>query len=210
MSSIFCGDRESLPSRSCSRFSRGDTGQRRKGPGLPRNPWSRETECRSRPSSLTPPLLAWHTEGTTLEFIVRLHYPPRGRLRLPRPFARVMEVDKPERMWIRVHGCCNGAVHGDVEYPAPRVMFLRRGWKTFARAHNFVAGHVLRFKLVEVYTLFVKIYGHSVARLGYCEESSSDAESSSSSDNDEEDNVDKDGDSDPPTVKLVYDGSGSS
>ncbi|KAE8795288.1 L-ascorbate oxidase-like protein [Hordeum vulgare] len=88
-------------------------------------------------------------------------------------------------------------------------MFLRHGWKTFARAHNFMAGHVLRFKLVEADMLSVKIYELSGARLGCCEESSSDAKSSSSSDNDEADNVHEDGD-ESPAVKSEYDGSGSS
>ncbi|KAE8791554.1 L-ascorbate oxidase-like protein [Hordeum vulgare] len=89
-------------------------------------------------------------------------------------------------------------------------MLLRHGWNTFARAHNFMAGHVLRFKLVETDMLSIKIYGNSGARLGCCEESLSDAESSSSSDSDEEDSADggsdndndKDNDNESPTVKL--------
>ncbi|KAE8778811.1 l-ascorbate oxidase-like protein [Hordeum vulgare] len=149
------------------------------------------------PPVMAPPLLSRHTEGTTLEFIVRLRGPPRCRVRLPCPFARGMEVDKPQEMWLHVHGCCNGAVHADIEYPKPHVMFLRRGWKTFARVHNFMEGHVLRFKLVEADMVPVKIYGHSGAHLGYCEESSTDAESSSSSDIDEEDSAGEDGDNIP-------------
>ncbi|KAE8768993.1 L-ascorbate oxidase-like protein [Hordeum vulgare] len=101
-----------------------------------------------------------------------------------------------------MHGCCNGAMYAGIEYPTPHVMFLRCGRKTFACAHNFVEGHVLRFKLVEVDTLSVKIYKHSGALLGYCKESTSDAESSSSSDSDEERSVDEDGDNEPPAVKL--------
>ncbi|KAE8803847.1 L-ascorbate oxidase-like protein [Hordeum vulgare] len=113
-------------------------------------------------------------------------------------------------MWLHVHGCCNGVVHTGVEYPTRHVMFLSRGWKTFARAHNFMEGHVLSFKMVEADMLSIKIYGHSTARLGYCEESSSDAKSSSSSNNKEEDSADEDGDSEPPAIKSEYDGSGSS
>ncbi|KAE8814723.1 l-ascorbate oxidase-like protein [Hordeum vulgare] len=146
--------------------------------------------------------LPGHTEGTVLEFIVGLHGPPRGHLRLPRPFAKVMEVDKLQGVWLRVHGCRNSVMYIDAEYPAARVMLLRRGRKTFARAHNFMAGHVLRFKLVEVDMVSVKIYGHSGARLGYCEESSSDAESSSLSDSDKENNVDGDGDNESPAINL--------
>ncbi|KAE8801302.1 L-ascorbate oxidase-like protein [Hordeum vulgare] len=101
-------------------------------------------------------------------------------------------------------------MHADVEYPMPRVVFLRCGWKTFTHGHNFMEGHVLLFKLVEASRLSVKIYGHSGARLGCCEESSSDAESSSSSDSDEEDSVDEEGDREPPAIKLEYGGSRSS
>ncbi|KAE8770994.1 l-ascorbate oxidase-like protein [Hordeum vulgare] len=119
--------------------------------------------------------LPGHTEGTMLEFVVRLHGPPLGRLYLPRPFAMVIEIDQPRGVWLQVHGCSNGAVYADAEYPTSRGMILRCGWKTFTRAHNFMSGHVLRFKMVEVDMLSVKIYGHSGARLGCCEESSSDA-----------------------------------
>ncbi|KAE8810762.1 l-ascorbate oxidase-like protein [Hordeum vulgare] len=129
------------------------------------------------PLMTSAPLLSGHTEGTALEFVVGLRSTPHICLGLPRPFAKVMEVDKPQGVWLHIHGCRNGAVYAGVEYPAPRVMFLRRGWKTFARAHNFMAGHVLCFKLVEADMFSVKIYGHLGGRLGCCEESSSGAES---------------------------------
>ncbi|KAE8807837.1 L-ascorbate oxidase-like protein [Hordeum vulgare] len=89
-------------------------------------------------------------------------------------------------------------------------MLLRPGWKTFAHAHIFMVGHVLRFKLVEADMLFVKIYGHFGAHLDCCEQSSSDAESSSSSDSDKEDSADEDVDNESVAVKSEYDGSGSS
>ena len=145
-----------------------------------------------------------------LEFVVKLHGPLRGHLRLPHPFARVMEIDKPPVLWLRAHGCCNGAARVDVEYLERRVMLLRHGWKTFARAHNLMDGHILCFKMMEADLLSVKIYGRSGARLGCCEDSSSDVESSSSSDSDEEDSVGEDGDSEPHVVKSEYDDLGSS
>ncbi|KAE8775199.1 L-ascorbate oxidase-like protein [Hordeum vulgare] len=89
-------------------------------------------------------------------------------------------------------------------------MLLRRGWKTFACAHNFMVGHVLNFMMGEAGMLSVKIYGNSGAHLGCCEESSSDAESSSSSDTYEEDSADGDGGNESPAAKSEYDGSGSS
>ena len=89
-------------------------------------------------------------------------------------------------------------------------MLLRRGWKTFARTHNLMDGHVLHFKMMEADQLSVKIYGRSGARLGCYEESSSDAESSSSSDSDEEDSVGEDDDDESQAVKSEYDDLGSS
>ncbi|KAE8790019.1 L-ascorbate oxidase-like protein [Hordeum vulgare] len=74
-----------------------------------------------------------------------------------------------------------------VEYPKRCSMLLGRGWKAFARAHIFEDGHILRCKLEEHNMLSVKFYGRSGVRLGYCEESSSDAECPSSSDSDGED-----------------------
>ena len=58
-----------------------------------------------------------------------------------------------------MRGCCNGSMRADVEFPAPHVMLLRRGWKTFARAHSLAAGHVLHFKLMEANLLSVKVFG---------------------------------------------------
>ncbi|KAE8811599.1 l-ascorbate oxidase-like protein [Hordeum vulgare] len=169
---------------------------------------------RDPPPVMLPLPLSGHTKGTTLEFVIRLRGPPRRCLRLSRHFAGVMEVDKPQGVWHHVHGCRNGVVYVDANYATLRVMVLRRGWKTFARAHNFMAGHVLRFKMVEVHMLFVKIFGHSGARLGCCEETSSDTESSSSSDSDKEDRAEGggvgDSDSESPAVESEYNGSGSS
>ncbi|KAE8786694.1 ribonucleotide diphosphate reductase [Hordeum vulgare] len=161
--------------------------------------------ARSFPGDADDVAAETHIEGTVLEFIVRLHGRHSDRLRLPRPFAKVMEVDKPQGVWLHVHGYRNGVVYADAEYPAPRVILLRHGWKTFTRAHNLMVGHVLHFKLVEANMVSVKIYGHSIARLGCCKESMSDAESSSWSDSDEGDSAngdnDNDRDSESPTFK---------
>ena len=64
-----------------------------------------------------------------LEFIVRLHEPPRSRLRLPGPFARVMQVEQLHGLKLHMRGCSNGNMRVDVEFPAPHVMLLRHGWK---------------------------------------------------------------------------------
>ncbi|KAE8806746.1 l-ascorbate oxidase-like protein [Hordeum vulgare] len=128
-----------------------------------------------------------HADGMVLEFVVRLCGPIGGRLRLPLHFSKVMEVDKPPELWLRAHGCCNGVVQVDVEYPERRVLLLGRVWKIFARAHNLMDGHVLHFKMMEANLLSLKFYGRSGARLSCCEESSSGNVSPSSSDSDEED-----------------------
>ena len=84
-------------------------------------------------------------------------------------------------------GCCNGDMWANTRFPVPHVMLLRRGWKTFARAHCLMKGHVLHFKLVESDLLSMKVFGRSGIGLGCCVESSTDNERSSSSDSDEED-----------------------
>ena len=89
--------------------------------------------------------------------------------------------------------CCHGDMWVNTGFPAPQVMLLRRGWKTFARAHCLMDGHVLCFKLAESDLLSVKVFGRSGIRLGCCTESSNDDESSSSSDSDEEDTGGEDG-----------------
>nr|XP_020174200.1 B3 domain-containing protein Os03g0212300-like [Aegilops tauschii subsp. strangulata] len=128
-----------------------------------------------------------------LEFVIRLYKPPRGRLRLPTPFAREMELKQPRALKLHMWGCGNGSIRVDVDFPTPHVMYFRRGWKTFARAHSLSKGHVLHFKLMEADFLSIKGFVSSGVRLGCCAESSTDDESSSSNDSDEEDS---DGDDD--------------
>ena len=83
-------------------------------------------------------------------------------------------------------GCCHGDMWVNTRFPAPHVMLLCRGWKTFARAHCLMDGHVLCFKLAESDLLSVKVFGRSGHRLGCYAESLTDGESSSSSDGDGE------------------------
>ncbi|KAE8807868.1 l-ascorbate oxidase-like protein [Hordeum vulgare] len=98
-----------------------------------------------------------------------------------------MEAAKPPVLWLRAYGCSHGAMQEHVEYPKRRSMFLGRGWKAFADAHNLEDGHILRFKLAKDNMLSVKFYGRSCVCLGCCEGSSSGTECPSSSDSDEED-----------------------
>ena len=66
-------------------------------------------------------------------------------------------------------------------------MYLRRGWKTFARIHSLTVGLVLYFKLMEGALLSVKVFGDLGPRLKCYVESSSDDEYSSSRGSDDED-----------------------
>ncbi|KAM3401443.1 hypothetical protein ACQJBY_005904 [Aegilops geniculata] len=134
-----------------------------------------------------------HVGDQPREFIIRLYKPMCGHLRLSTPFAREMDLKQPGTLRLHMRGCENGGMRVDVDFPAPHVMYLRCGWKTFARAHGFLEGHVRQFKLMENGLLSVKIFGRSGGRLGCCAESSTDDESSSSSESDEEDS---DGDDD--------------
>lgn len=86
-----------------------------------------------------------------------------------------------------MRGCGNSGTRVDVDFPAPHVMYLYRGWKTFARIHSLTAGLVLYFKLMEGGLLSVKIFGDHGTRLKCSVESSSDDEDSSSSGSDVED-----------------------
>ncbi|KAE8766770.1 l-ascorbate oxidase-like protein [Hordeum vulgare] len=117
-----------------------------------------------------------------------------------------MEEEKPLTLWLWVHGCGNGAVPVAVEHPGLQLLFLGRGWKSFARAHNLWDGHVLRFKMTADNLLSVKLYGSSGARPGCCEESSTGTDNPSSSGRDEEGSGGSDiGDgSDPRRVKPAY------
>ena len=128
-----------------------------------------------------------HVGDRPREFFIRLRRPPRRRLRLPTPFAQEMELDPPQTLRLHMRGCGNGGTRVDVDFPAPHVMYLCRGWKTFARIHSLTAGLVLYFKLMEGGLLSVKVFGDLGTRLKCCVESSSDDEDSSSSGSDEED-----------------------
>ena len=109
-----------------------------------------------------------------------------------------MERDQPQSLRLHIRGYGNGGTRVDVDFPAPRVMYLRRGWKTSARIHSLTAGLVLYFKLMEDGLLSVKVFGDFGTRLKCCVESSSDGDSddgsSSSSESDEEDSGADDGD----------------
>ena len=97
----------------------------------------------------------------------------------------MLEIDQRPSIRLHMKGCCNGDMWVNTGFPAPHVMFLHRGWKTFTRAHFLMKGHVLLFKLVENDLLSVRIFGCSGHRLWCREESLTDDESSSSSDGDE-------------------------
>nr|XP_020164695.1 B3 domain-containing protein At1g49475-like [Aegilops tauschii subsp. strangulata] len=137
-----------------------------------------------------------HVGDQPLEFVIRMYKPLHGRLRLPTPFARAMELEQPRALRLHMRGCKNGSIRVDVDFPAPHVMYFHRGWKTFARAHSLSEGHVLHFKLMEDGFFSVKVFGSSGARLGCCAESSTDDESSSLSDSDVGDSDGDDDDTD--------------
>ncbi|KAE8809420.1 L-ascorbate oxidase-like protein [Hordeum vulgare] len=109
-------------------------------------------------------------------------------------------------LWLRVHGCGNYAVPVTVEQSVPRLLFLGRGWKSFAHAHNLWDGHVLRFKMMTDNLLSVKIYGRSGVRLGCYKESSSGTDNPSSRESDEDGSDGSDGGygSDPRCAKPRY------
>ena len=143
-----------------------------------------------------------HVGDQPCEFFIRLRRPPHRRLRLPTPFARKMELDQAQILRVHMRGCGNGGTWVDVNFPAPHVMYLYRGWKTFAHIHTLTVGLVLYFKLMEGGLLSIKFFGDLGTRLKCCVESSSDDEDSSSSESNEEDS-----DSDDEGSRREDDGS---
>ena len=85
-----------------------------------------------------------------------------------------------------MRGCGISGTRVRVVFPAPNVMYLDRGWKTFARIHSLMEGFTLHFKLMEGDLLSVKAFGCFGTRSKSCVDSSSDSEGSSSSESDEE------------------------
>ena len=83
-----------------------------------------------------------HVGDQPREFFIRLRRPPRRRLRLPTP-PQEMELDPPQTLRLHMRGYRTGDTWVDVDFPAPHVMYLRRGWKTFARVHSLTAWLVL-------------------------------------------------------------------
>jgi len=146
-----------------------------------------------------------HVGDQPCEFFIRLPRPVRRRLRLPTPFAREMELNLPQALRLHMRGCGNGNMRVDVDFPAPHVMYLRRGWKTFTHAHSLSEGLVLYLKLMENGLLSVKVFGDSRTRLKCCVESSSDDEDSSSSGSDEEDSDSDDESVERGHINLVSD-----
>src|SRR3954469_2805799 len=140
----------------------------------------------SLPSPAAPFLPAVHLGDDPCEFIIRLRRAPRRRLRLPAPFASVLEVEQPETLNLRMRGCGISGTRVHVESRAPGVVCLGRGWKTFARIHSLTEGFTLHFKLVGEDLLSVKAFWGFGIRARCCEDSSSDSEGSSSSESDEE------------------------
>ena len=85
-----------------------------------------------------------------------------------------------------MRGCGISGTRVRVDFPAPHVMYLRQGWKTFARIHSLMEGFTLHFRLMEGDLLYVKVFGCFRTRAKCCVDSSSDSEGSSSSETDEE------------------------
>ena len=117
-----------------------------------------------------------HIGDDPCEFFVKLRRVPRRRLRLPALFASAMELDPPETLRLHMRGCGISGTRVRIAFPAPNVMYLDRGWKTFARIHSLMEGDLLS----------VKAFGCFGTRAKCCVDSSSDSEGSPSSESDKE------------------------
>ena len=79
-----------------------------------------------------------------------------------------MELDPPESLRLHMRGCGISGTRVCVDFPAPHVMYLHRGWKTFAHIHRLTEGLTLHFKLMEGGLLFVKVFGCFGTRARCC------------------------------------------
>lgn len=115
--------------------------------------------------------------------MVHVHRDPCTWLRLPDAFAGEMVKHALLGLWRQPNGCCNGSswVATDFSSLPPDFMFMRRGWKPFARARGLMEGHTLLFKYGGAATLFMKIFGTAGYRMGSCMESDSSGSSGGSS-----------------------------
>ena len=68
-----------------------------------------------------------HVRDQPREFIIELYKPLRSRLRLLTFFVREMELEQPRALRLHMRGCEDGSTRVDVIFPAPHVMYLRRG-----------------------------------------------------------------------------------
>src|SRR4051794_26328989 len=161
-------------------------GGRGRGRGRGRGTRGGRGGARASPPLAAPFPPAVHVGDDPCEFIIRLRRAPRRRLRLPAPFASVLEVEQPETLNLRMRGYGISGTRVHVESRAPGVMYLGRGWKSFARIHNLTEGFTLHFKLMGEDLLSVKAFWGFGIRARCCVDSSSDSEGSSSSESDEE------------------------
>ena len=98
-----------------------------------------------------------------------------------------MELDLSESLRLHMRVCGISGTRVRVDFPAPHVMYLCRGWKTFDHIHRLTEGLTLQFKLMEGGLLSVKVFGCFGTRARCYVESSSDSEDSSSGGSDDED-----------------------
>src|SRR3954470_18356527 len=90
------------PSSPCTR---GDGANRGRGRGRGRGARGGRGGAPASPPPAAPFLPAVHLGDDPCEFIIRLRRAPRRRLRLPAPFASVLEVEQPEMLNLRMRGC---------------------------------------------------------------------------------------------------------
>jgi hypothetical protein len=127
-----------------------------------------------------------HTAVAAHEFVVGLHRRLHSWLRLPDPFARVMENSRPLGLWLQADGCCNGPSWVVAEFSSAGSLFLTRGWKSFACSRGLRQGQLLQFRYDGAGTLFVKFFGVSGGRIECCTESESSSGTDSTSESESE------------------------
>ena len=106
-----------------------------------------------------PPCPRAYSDDMTRKFVVWMEGPPGTSIQLPRCFTKELPAGGPIGLWLQPNGSCNRSSWSEVEVTSSGLVYLTRGWQTFARACSLTGRHTLHFKYDGAATLFVRIFG---------------------------------------------------
>ena len=120
---------------------------------------------------------AAHEGNPAHDFVVKIRSRIRNHLELPLSFGVAMANLEPPGLFLRVDGCPYGPIWVEVSFEEEGSMFLRKGWKTFARWYNLQKGDCLCCRLDGKDSLLVRAFDIYGDRLECWAVSASEADS---------------------------------